>query len=92
MISKVRFAKIISIVTRMCERELDEREIDRIENIITDETPYRAEPGSVNELLSAMLQGEKIRAIKAYRALTGATLVDAKNAVEGYWPSASVAS
>ena len=87
MYSKAKFAKIISIITSMVERELDEGEIERFDSFLAVETPFRAEPGAVNDILSAMLRGQKIEAIKAYRNLTGASLVDSKNAIEGYWPS-----
>jgi ribosomal protein L7/L12 len=87
MIAKVKLAKIISIVTHLAERQLDDDEIERFDSILALETPYRADPGSVNEVLSAMYGGRKIEAIKAYRNLTGASLVDSKNAIEGYWPS-----
>ncbi|MEU8820644.1 hypothetical protein [Actinoplanes sp. NPDC048796] len=34
------------------------------------------------EVLGALMRGQKIQAIKAYREQTGASLADAKNAVE----------
>lgn len=92
MTTKSKFAKLISVITHLADRELSVNEIDGIDSIVADETPFRADPGAVNELLSAMLLGKKIEAIKAYRALTGESLVNAKNVVEGYWPSTMVAS
>lgn len=44
-------------------------------------------PEVVNELMRAIHAGEKIAAIKAYRAMTGYSLKEAKDAVELGWPS-----
>ena len=87
MNSKLKFAKFVAYVANLVERQLDDDEVERLDELTRNEEPLKAEPGAVNEILSAMFAGRKIDAIAAYRNLTGASLVSSKTAIEGYWPS-----
>lgn len=45
----------------------------------------KANPAQINELMRAIHSCDKIAAIKAYRTITGYSLLNAKNAVEQHW-------
>jgi hypothetical protein len=55
-----------------------ERKLDLIMRRLEIEDPVPDTP----DVIGHLMQGQKIQAIKAYREQTGATLLDAKNAVE----------
>jgi ribosomal protein L7/L12 len=82
---KIKFAKLISLITVVSNTRLSEEAIEQIDQIVSEESAFRADPQSINELLRQMKLGNKIDAIRQYRALTGAALKDSKDAVEAFW-------
>lgn len=89
-LAKLKFARLIGIITDITARTLSEDEIDAIDHIIDIdvtpiEVPGKADPADLDELMRAIHNGEKIAAIKAYRTMTGYGLKEAKDAVEKYW-------
>jgi len=91
-LDKIKFARLIGIITHIANRTLDEDEIDVInhvaEIIVPDPVQGMAPFSEVDRLLFLMAQGtQKIEAIKCYRTMTGQGLKEAKDAVEKYWVS-----
>jgi ribosomal protein L7/L12 len=83
---KIQFAKLISLITTFKDDcALTGSEIEEIDQILSDGVASKVNPGTVNELLSCMLCGNKIEAIRHYRMLTGSPLKDSKTAVEAFW-------
>ena len=83
----LNFVKLISDVSGMSGRSLSNQEIDRIaQNFGRDrlgpKTGYPVKESELLDMFQAMISGRKIEAIKIYRALTGAELQLAKDAVE----------
>lgn len=83
MENQVKVAALISFITHAAGQTLDEHAISVILKMVAD---LRADHLPTNRLLDAVRYGRKIDAIKEYRTLTGSTLLDAKNAIEGNWP------
>jgi ribosomal protein L7/L12 len=88
--------KLVSRITNMANRPLDGYEIEDILDLVNvinpppQVAPYVPAPtadinfasGSLYDLMSAIANGRKIDAIKAYRLLTGYGLKESKDAVE----------
>lgn len=86
----IKFGVLISYLTSLRTNDnYDSYTVERIAKLVGDcqQEPNRASQIDTNELLRQVALNDKIPAIKAYRALTGASLLDAKNAVEKYWVS-----
>lgn len=85
----VRFAMFINYLTKLGMPEVSLCEMQAVHDQAANLTDLPAGKVSYNEvdaLLMAMgVEGKKIEAIKAYRALTGADLRTSKDAVERYW-------
>jgi ribosomal protein L7/L12 len=85
MDSRIKFAKLISLITSFSDAHLSEEQIERVDYIVSEDSDFKADPRSVDELLQCMKLGKKIDAIKQYRALTGQGLKESKDAVEAFW-------
>lgn len=91
-LDKIRFARLIVMVTRFAGRTLNSEEIEAFDHICDIDAP---EPQSIypkNEnveaLMKHMVEGtSKLDAIKEHRTITGMPLRDSKEAVERYWIS-----
>lgn len=89
-LDKIRFARVISLVSRFAGRSLFDDEMQDLDAAMDIEVPTQTNyvpVEAVDELLKTMAYGEKIPAIKAYRVLTGAGLKESKDAVEKRWQS-----
>lgn len=86
-LDKIKFARLIGMVTSLAGRTLDSDEIEAFDyvcDVVVPESKYVSE-ANVNELLMQIANPDGfIPAIRAYRTLTGAGLKDAKEAVEKY--------
>lgn len=97
---KIKFARMINLLSHWGMRELDQHEMQELDKLTTivsvpvsgaqlqDIMPQRAvvAEDDVNNLLRLMAAKEqKIDAIKAYRQITNAGLKEAKDAIERYW-------
>jgi ribosomal protein L7/L12 len=87
----MKFIKLISVISSKYG-SFSEADIagimQMVQECVTNEpvSPNYVSMQLVNELLAVMnVDGKKIEAIKAYRALTGEGLREAKDAVERYW-------
>lgn len=85
---------LISYVTSLVGRPLEHEDIEVLQEKIKNCFPppqesVGASEAIVCELLDAMQNCRKINAIKAYRAMTGVGLKEAKDAVERYWQNAN---
>ena len=81
METNIKFAKLVSFVTKLSQIELSEVEIQQL----ADLTKYHlsdADAVDVKSLLLAMADDRLIDAIKLYRQLTGSGLKESKEAVE----------
>jgi ribosomal protein L7/L12 len=85
-LDKIKFARLIGIITHIVNRTLNEDEIDVFNHIIDfDVQETKASCMHVDELLKQMINPDGfINAIKAYRTLTGAGLRESKEAIEKY--------
>lgn len=91
MLNNIKFAELIGYITASAERMLLIPEIKGIEDRIKDivEQPSVATMTTiqvrnlVEDMFRAYANGQKIEAVKAYRALTGYGLKESKDAVEG---------
>lgn len=84
---KIKFAELISYIAMLIQRgeTLSIHEIEEIDRA-TQPEPAKVDFKYVDALMAAMVAGNnKIEAIKVYRNLTDASLLDSKNAVEKYW-------
>ena len=95
-LSRTAFARLISYLSHNAGIEFGEFDIENIDAMITFEEPAKlsdilpapkASAVDVDSLLAAFHDGNRIEAIKAYRALTGYGLKESKDAVERYWVS-----
>lgn len=88
-LDRIKFARLISYLSRNAGGTLCIDEIQTIDNMIDiDVKPVPVpfvDAKLVNELLKAMKHGQKIEAVKAYRSLTGLELKEAMRAVEAQW-------
>lgn len=88
-LDKIAFATLIGYCANR-GMNVDSADVRVLDNIIDiDVTPVEV-PGKVssdtlNELMRAIHNGEKIAAIKAYRTMTGFGLKEAKDAIERDW-------
>lgn len=89
---KIKFARMINLLSRWGMRELDQHEMLELAKLTTIEPtniPMQRTTVSeedVNILIMHMnSKTSKIEAIKAYRQITNAGLKEAKDAVERYW-------
>lgn len=89
-LDKIKFAGLISYISTVTGKELSKGIIVNIDDYIDVEAPRYdvfVDMEKVNELLSYLTTSTEaglIPAIKAYRALTNASLLEAKAAVEKY--------
>lgn len=79
---KFKFAQVISFITTLTDRPLSEGELRHIDGLLADDNAGKASSSDVNYLLGAIKNNQKIEAIKGYRTLTGAGLLESKTAVE----------
>lgn len=86
-----KFAQLISVISVWAGKSLDAHEVDQINDLVLDCHPPQPSSNyvsqeAVNELLICLNSSENhlIPSIKAYRALTNASLKEAKEAVEKY--------
>jgi len=81
-LSRIKFAKLISEITRQHGIDMTENEIEDIDNLVDVDIPEPknvVDPALVDKLLLEIGRGEGfIEAIKAYRDLTGAGLKESK--------------
>ena len=83
---KIDFARLASFFTHCAGRALSYDELRDLDALLSITPQGKVHAGSVNMLMQHMRDGKsKIEAIKEYRSLTGASLKDAKEAVEAYW-------
>lgn len=85
-----KFAQLISVISVWAGKSLDDHEVDQINDLVLDCHPPQPSSNyvsqeAVNELLICLnSENNLIPSIKAYRALTNASLKEAKDAVEKY--------
>lgn len=80
-LNKIRFARVVAHICEATKNSLSDNDIKGLDDLIDIDTPVMGvEP--INEMLDAISQNKKIDAIKHYRAMTGANLIDAKRAIE----------
>lgn len=88
-LDRIKFAMLIGYLVRHCEANIRSDDMGEIDNMIDiNVEPVKTnlvEAARVDELLATMCNGKKIEAIKAYRLLTGSTLLESKNTVEVNW-------
>lgn len=85
-LDKIRFAMLVSWISRRGAVELNAGDCSELDNLI--DVPMDVEFTSVekvDDLLKSISEGRKIDAIKAYRALTGSGLKESKDTVEMFW-------
>lgn len=85
-LDKIRFARLIGMITSLAGRTLDSDEIEAFDYVCDVDVPInRVSETDVCELLKQINSPDGfIPAIKAYRVLTGAGLREAKEAIEKY--------
>lgn len=88
-LDKIKFARLIGMVTSFAGRTLDSDEIEAFDYVCDVDVPVlpasRVPEKDVNELLMQINSPDGfIPAIKAYRVLTGVGLREAKEAIERY--------
>src|SRR5579859_3593453 len=89
-LDKIKFATLISYLTRHCEANLRSDDLAEIDDIIdvdvVTQKVVSCNPDRLNDLLELMKNGQKkIEAIKVYRDLTGEGLKESKDVIEAYW-------
>ncbi len=86
-LDKIRFARLVAFITTLNpQSHIDLEYLDSLCDInVKPVSTELIEASRVDDLLRYMQRGEKINAIKAYRSLTGASLLESKNAVELHW-------
>jgi ribosomal protein L7/L12 len=90
-LDKVRFATLISYISRCAGVTFSVSEIVEIDDIIDmpipEPEPVRVSADDINMMMELMSNGNrKIDAIKLHRQMTGYALKESKDAVEKYWP------
>lgn len=86
-LSKFRFAALIGWISGRTGRDFDMEDLHQLDDMLIFDIPEvkYVEASMVDDLLSAINRDNGfIEAIKAYRALTGAGLKEAKEAIEKY--------
>lgn len=83
--NKIEFARLVNYIASFCR--LEDYQIVAIDELTKCATPEPAkiDRADVDKLLDAMKRGAKIDAIKHYRSLTGAGLLESKNTIEANW-------
>lgn len=92
-LDKIRFARLMNVLSRWGLHELGEADIREIDDIIDVDMPpapmMNAE--TLHVLMSLMQEGtKKIEAIKQHRMMTGYGLKESKDIVEKYWHSSEI--
>lgn len=85
----ILFGLILCIVAiQASQRKIESQllEVQRRLRAISDHLSVNVDAGVPPEVVALMQAGQKIQAIKAYRAATGAGLAEAKEAVERIEP------
>lgn len=90
-LDRMKFAALVGWIAGRFAVQMDYDDYRMLDNLVDIdvtpvEVPGKANPADINALMSAIHQGNRIDAIKAYRSLTGFGLKEAKDAVEKYWP------
>jgi len=93
-LDKIRFARLISVISRITGYPLPVEDIEAIDHIVTVDMPQPEAvypmTSEINNLMLHMANGtQKIEAIKTYRTLTGLGLKESTDAVEKYWQPAN---
>lgn len=85
-LDKIKFARLIGMITNIAGRTLDSEEIEAFDYVCDVEVLIaRVSETDVCELLKQINSHDGfIHAIKAYRSLTGAGLKESKEAIERY--------
>ena len=84
MTDVIGFAKLISYITALTDKQMEAWIISDIHNLmVAQKTLHNTQ--AIDRLLQAMKTGQKIEAIRQYRALTGEGFKESKDAVERYW-------
>lgn len=87
-ITTTNFASLVSLVTRLADKELTTDELysilDRVQAIVNYNAAPAAEPPKVDlvPLFNALCEGKKIEAIEMHRMLTGFGLKESKDEIE----------
>jgi hypothetical protein len=88
-LDKIRFAKVVSWISRMTNGlEFGYEDLRELDDILEFEAPttQHAYCVDIDQLMALMVNGiSKIEAIKQYRKITGSSLKDSKDAVEKHW-------
>lgn len=86
---RIKFAQLIGFISRISDTSFATGQLRVIDEIISDgiqaqpvPEPEKVSQDSVRELIEALYSDRKVDAIKAYRNLTGESLLDSKNFVE----------
>lgn len=77
---KIAFARLIAYLATLTHHNFDEFEIKQIDAIMG--TNFLPQAHAVRDMVGFMAEGKKIDAIRIFRALTGDTLKDSKEAVD----------
>jgi ribosomal protein L7/L12 len=89
-LDKIKFARLISIITNIAGHALNNDEVDVVNHVIDIDVPEPEQiyPNAslVTDLMHAFANDQKINAIRAHRAMTGMGLKESKDEVEKYWP------
>lgn len=89
-LDRMKFAALVGWIAGRFAVQMDYDDYRMLDNLVDIdvtpvEVPGKANPADINALMSAIHQGNRIDAIKAYRSLTGFGLKEAKDAVEKEW-------
>jgi ribosomal protein L7/L12 len=87
-LDKIRFAMVISWVSRRTAGIVDDQDCRELDDIITfEQAPQSMTVTDLHTLMALMQEGtRKIDAIKQHRMMTGYGLKESKDIVEKYWP------
>lgn len=89
MADQTRFAELISYITHLSAQSLSREQIHCVFCMLDNMGALKTDPTSLDRLLSIMKSGSKIEAIKEYRALTGLSLKESKDAIDCTWTQTS---
>lgn len=88
---RIKFAQLIGFISRISDTSLATGQLQVIDEIISDgiqaqpvPEPVKVPQDSLRELIEALYSDRKVDAIKAYRNLTGESLLNSKNFVESF--------
>ena len=92
-LDKIKFAKVVSWISRMTNGlEFSEEDLRELDDIVQFDTPPvpAMNATDLHVLMALMQEGtRKIEAIKQHRMMTGYGLKESKDAVEKYWPDST---